>query len=88
MRFSTWRACDAILNSGVPVVKVHSAKSGCSAAWLARYLGVVEVVGSNPASQIFRNPMIPKESSGFFLRKVLSVHNLRSKAIDDESCTT
>ncbi len=24
--------------------------SGCSAAWLARYLGVVEVVGSNPAS--------------------------------------
>ena len=24
--------------------------SGCSAAWLACYLGVVEVVGSNPAS--------------------------------------
>jgi hypothetical protein len=28
-------------------------KSGRSAAWLARYLGVVEVVGSNPAGPIF-----------------------------------
>ncbi len=27
--------------------------SGRSAAWLARYLGVVEVVGSNPAGPIF-----------------------------------
>lgn len=26
--------------------------SGCSAAWLARLLGVQEVVGSNPASPI------------------------------------
>ena len=29
------------------------AESGRSAAWLARYLGVVEVVGSNPAGPIF-----------------------------------
>lgn len=27
-------------------------ESGRSAAWLARYLGVVEVVGSNPAGPI------------------------------------
>lgn len=27
-------------------------RSGRSAAWLARYLGVVEVVGSNPAGPI------------------------------------
>ena len=30
------------------------AESGRSAAWLARYLGVVEVVGSNPAGPIFQ----------------------------------
>ena len=30
-----------------------SNQSGRSAAWLARYLGVVEVVGSNPAGPIF-----------------------------------
>ena len=29
-----------------------SSQSGRSAAWLARYLGVVEVVGSNPAGPI------------------------------------
>ena len=28
------------------------AKSGCSAAWLARLNGVQEVVGSNPATPI------------------------------------
>ncbi len=31
-------------------------KSGRSAAWLARYLGVVEVVGSNPAGPILFFP--------------------------------
>jgi hypothetical protein len=38
--------------------------TGCSAAWLARYLGVVEVVGSNPASptqiKIARSIRLPR----------------------------
>ena len=42
-------------------------KSGRSAAWLARYLGVVEVVGSNPAGPISENPWFPCESKGFFV---------------------
>ena len=41
-------------------------KSGRSAAWLARYLGVVEVVGSNPAGPTSENPVIPKGIAGFF----------------------
>lgn len=68
VRFSTWRSCTKGLNSAVlSGTWFCSMVSGCSAAWLARYLGVVEVVGSNPASQIFKNPMILKESSGFFV---------------------
>ena len=41
--------------------------SGRSAAWLARYLGVVEVVGSNPAGPIGENPWFPCDSKGFFV---------------------
>ena len=41
-------------------------KSGRSAAWLARYLGVVEVVGSNPAGPIDENPAFPNGFTGFF----------------------
>ena len=41
--------------------------SGRSAAWLARYLGVVEVVGSNPAGPIDENPWFPCDSKGFFV---------------------
>ncbi len=41
-------------------------KSGRSAAWLARYLGVVEVVGSNPAGPISENPVDPNRFTGFF----------------------
>ncbi len=33
---------------------------------LARYLGVVEVVGSNPAGPILENPWISPEFQGFF----------------------
>ena len=44
-----------------------SNRSGRSAAWLARYLGVVEVVGSNPAGPISENPVIPLGLQGFFI---------------------
>jgi len=36
-------------------------------------VGVVEVVGSNPASQIFRNPAILFESQGFFVKSCFCV---------------
>ncbi len=45
----------------------YERSSGCSAAWLARYLGVVEVVGSNPASPTCQNPVKPSVLQGFFV---------------------
>jgi len=45
--------------------KVVGNKSGCSAAWLARYLGVVEVVGSNPASPTFPKSLPNKHLDTF-----------------------
>ena len=46
------------------------AESGRSAAWLARYLGVVEVVGSNPAGPIF---CFINEIQGLFLFSMIKV---------------
>ena len=49
-----------------PIVYNPRDKSGRSAAWLARYLGVVEVVGSNPAGPIKNKPLSSQRAQGFF----------------------
>ncbi len=57
-------------------------KSGRSAAWLARYLGVVEVVGSNPAGPISENPVIPLGLQGFFVPMSLSLSSSKWSGMD------